>query len=186
MDVPIRGYADVHNRVVRIFLQAVGLQYDVNRGLPKFTYRRLPPEVLAWFNNECAYCGRAPPFVEEHVVPMNRKLVGLHAWGNIVPACRECNALKSPIDNRGEPWHAHPNLDVERRARIEKFAEQYGYAPNVAELKLVMEKLYLLTDRHTRGLVDFGVAASRPYIAGLNQPPPLLPEGDQLDDELDL
>ena len=168
----IRGYADVPNRVVRLFLQEAGLKYDENRGLPRFAFRRMPPEVLDWFGNMCAYCGGASPLVEEHVVPMNRRLVGLHAWGNIVPACVSCNAVKSPMDNRGESWQSHPNLDAKRRKRIEAYIMDYGYAPVVSELKLVMEKLYSLTNAHTRALVDFGVEAARPYIAGLHEPPP--------------
>jgi hypothetical protein len=172
----LRGYADVPNRVVRLFLQEVGLQYDANRGLPRFRYSKLPPEVLTWFKNACAYCGGPPPLVEEHVVPMNRKLVGLHAWGNIVPACKDCNNLKSPMDNRGETWHTHPKLNAKRRNRIEDFATKYNYAPIVSDLKVVMEKLYLLTDQHTRALVGFGVSAAHPYIAGLHLP---LPQADQ-------
>lgn len=110
--------------------------------------------------------------VEEHVVPMNRKLVGLHAWGNIVPACDPCNKAKSPIDNRGEDWRTHPTLDPERLRHIEKFIKRYRYAPVVSELKLVMEKLYRLSDGHTRALVEFSVIAARPFIAGMHKPPP--------------
>jgi hypothetical protein len=163
----MRSYSDVPNRTVRLFLQEAGLQYDENRGFPRFTFRTLPPELLTWFRNECAYCGGPPPFVEEHIVPMNRILVGLHSWGNIVPACKDCNSAKTPMDNRGEPWQSHPTLDPKRIANIEKYIKKYRYAPVIEELKLVMEKLYRLTDGHTRSLVNFSVVAARPFIAGL-------------------
>ncbi len=98
---------------------------------------------------------------------MNRILVGLHSWGNIVPACKDCNSAKTPMDNRGEPWQSHPTLDPKRIANIEKYIKKYRYAPVIEELKLVMEKLYRLTDGHTRSLVNFSVVAARPFIAGL-------------------
>jgi len=43
------------------------------------------------------YCGEAislGSMCEDHLVPMNKEALGLHAWGNIVPACKTCNASK--------------------------------------------------------------------------------------------
>ncbi len=40
------------------------------------------------------------------------------------------------------------------------------------ELKIVMAKLYELADQQTRALVEFGLVASRPYIAGMHTSPP--------------
>jgi hypothetical protein len=159
--MPLRSFADVPNRIVRLFLQEVGRQYDANRGYPRFG--SMPPNLIARFGNACAYCGAPPPLVEEHLVPINRTSVGLHAWGNIVPACKPCNDVKA-----GNAWETHSRLDNERRQRIAAYVAEYGYAPDVAELQIVLGKLYELADRQTRALVDFGLVASRPYIAGLS------------------
>lgn len=173
--MPLRSFADVPNRIVRLFLQEAGRQYDANRGHPRFG--SMPPALLARFGNACAYCGAPPPLVEEHLVPINRTAVGLHAWGNIVPACKACNDVKA-----GNSWENHPKLDDARRDRIAAYVTEYGYDPDVTELRVVLGKLYELADRQTRALVDFGLVASRPYIAGLHTPPPLT---SALDDELE-
>jgi hypothetical protein len=83
--------------------------------------------------------------VEEHLVPMNRESVGLHAWGNVVLACKPCNDVKS-----GNAWQSHPRLDVERRGLIEAYIAEYSYHPDVTELRVVLGKLYELADRQTR------------------------------------
>ena len=139
--------------------------------------------LLDRFDGRCAYCGSPPPpvLVAEHLVPMNRESVGLHAWGNVVPACKGCNDIK-----KGNPWHVHSKLDAQRREVIETYISEYDYNPDVAELKLVLGKLYDLVDGQTRALVDFALVASQPYIAGFHkQVLPITDEGiDDLDDDL--
>lgn len=132
----------------------------------------MPASLLTRFGGRCAYCGSPPPLVEEHLVPINRTALGLHAWGNIVPACRSCNDIKA-----GNAWQDHPQLDALRRAAIRRYIDDYGYAPDVAELRVVLGKLYELANVQTRALVDFGLVASRPYIAGLHVGTPE-PEAD--------
>ncbi|WP_144122231.1 HNH endonuclease [Catellatospora sichuanensis] len=161
----LRSYSDVPNRVVRLFLEQAGRQYDQNRGLPLFG--SMPTSLLSRFGNSCAYCGDAAALVAEHVVPINRTAVGLHAWGNIVPACEPCNKVKA-----GNPWEGHPRLDGPRRSAIAAYIAEYRYKPDVTELRIVVEKLYELADTQTRALIDFGLVASRPHIAGLHTPPP--------------
>lgn len=153
------------NRIVRLFLQEAGRQYDANRGYPKFG--TMTPALVERFAGCCAYCGEPPPpkLVEEHLVPINRSAVGLHAWGNIVPACKWCNDLKGH-----QTWEVHPRLNAARRQRIEAYIEEYDYSPDVSELRVVLEKLYHLSDAQTRALVEFGLVASRPHIAGLHGP----------------
>lgn len=163
----IRSYSDVPNRVVRLFLQEAGREYDLNRGFQPF--RRMNATLRDRFAGACAYCGGTEAsLVAEHIVPMNRVSVGLHAWGNIVPACKACNDIKS-----GHSWEAHAQLDEKRREAIRAYVAEHRYAPDVAELRVVLEKLYELTDRQTRALVEFGLVASRPYIAGMHTPPPV-------------
>ena len=163
--MPLRSFADVPNRIVRLFLQETGRQYDENRGLPRFG--SMTPALISRFGGCCAYCGAPPPpkLVEEHLVPINREAVGLHAWGNIVPACKTCNDIKAGAD-----WHLHPRLNEDRRASIESYIAAYAYDPDISELSVVLGKLYELTDCQTRALVDFALVASRPYIAGLHAP----------------
>ena len=151
------------------------MQYDANRGHAPF--RRMTPELVARFGGGCAYCGAIAPLVEEHLVPINRTAVGLHAWGNIVPACKPCNDVKA-----GHPWEAHPALNQRRREAITAYIAEYGYNPDVAELRVVLGKLYELADKQTRALVDFGLVAARPYIAGLHLPSAA--ERDAFTDEL--
>jgi 5-methylcytosine-specific restriction endonuclease McrA len=49
--------------------------------------------LKALFGHLCAYCRQHIPHLEQdHIVPLVRG--GLHIAGNIVPACRSCNAAK--------------------------------------------------------------------------------------------
>lgn len=63
-------------------------------------YVRLPREtrvaisrrsVFARDDHRCQYCGAAAENID-HVVPRSRG--GLHAWDNVVAACKRCNAAK--------------------------------------------------------------------------------------------
>lgn len=48
---------------------------------------------VAEFGGRCAYCGRQTAEIQQdHVVPVSRG--GNHTRGNIVPACKPCNARK--------------------------------------------------------------------------------------------
>src|SRR5438445_8889606 len=37
---------------------------------------------------------------QDHLIPTNKTSLGLHAWGNIVPACADCNGKKQGSDWR--------------------------------------------------------------------------------------
>lgn len=50
--------------------------------------------VIADFDHACAYCGAVGEVVRDHVIPINRLALGEHRLGNLVPACRPCNATK--------------------------------------------------------------------------------------------
>jgi hypothetical protein len=39
---------------------------------------------------------------QDHLIPMNKTSLGLHAWGSVVPSCQDCNAKK-----QGKEWHAY-------------------------------------------------------------------------------
>ena len=48
--------------------------------------------VLDFFGHKCAYCGEETGLEQEHIIPVNAG--GTFKIGNIVPACRKCNAQK--------------------------------------------------------------------------------------------
>ncbi len=197
-----RSRADVPNRIVRIFLEHAGEQYDRSRGLKP--YSKMTDELLD--RSYCADRGHRPhwnglrptrscrglmpatagasaycaaqdgPLVEEHVVPINRESVGLHAWGNLVPACKPFNAAK-----RSFPWKQHmaalPLSSVvraERTDRIGSVIAKYRYEPDVEQLRLIVLKLYDLSDRQTRGLLEFGLLASAGVLQSLHGPAPVI------------
>lgn len=72
---------------------------------------------------------------------MNKTSLGLHAWGNVVPACSPCNAKK-----QGGEWRdfiiQRARADAaERHSTVRAFLEKYRYAP-ARDLRDVAEELY--------------------------------------------
>lgn len=140
-----RGRADIANTALRIFLQEMGAAYDEERQLDVYDGKKHFAVVRNFFGQRCCYCGDdlIPGRVaQDHLIPMNKTSLGLHAWGNIVPACHECNAKK-----QGKEWHAYlvqrAGTDVgERYQRITEFVTEYKYAPDLADLRDVAEELY--------------------------------------------
>jgi len=140
-----RGRADIANTALRIFLQEMGAAYDQERGLAPYNGARHFSEVRGFFGERCCYCGDglAPNRVaQDHLVPMNKSSLGLHAWGNVVPACQDCNAKK-----QGKEWHAYlvsraKHDAAERYQRVTDFVAHYKYAPNPNDLRDTAEELY--------------------------------------------
>ena len=82
----------------------MGVAYDQERGREPYKKAKHFKTVREFFGDRCRYCGvefLTTPAVEDHLVPTNQTDLGLHAWGNIVPACRECNAKKQGRDWAG-------------------------------------------------------------------------------------
>jgi len=48
--------------------------------------------LCARYDNRCAYCGQAKKLTMDHIIPVVRG--GRHSIGNLIPACRNCNAQK--------------------------------------------------------------------------------------------
>ena len=142
-----RGRADIANTALRIFLQEMGAAYDEERELPLYDGRRHFLEVRAFFGERCCYCGanldEAPgDTAQDHLIPMNKSSLGLHAWGNVVPACQACNSKK-----HGQEWHAYlvqrAGADAsERYRRVTDFVAHYQYAPDLERLRGAAEALY--------------------------------------------
>ena len=140
-----RGKADIANTALRIFLQEMGAAYDEERGLTPYNGTKDFTAVREFFGERCCYCDvdlAAGRTAQDHLVPMNKTSLGLHAWGNVVPACQDCNAKK-----QGRAWHAYlveragPSA-AERYTRVTEFVRHYKYEPDPNDLRDTAEELY--------------------------------------------
>lgn len=140
-----RGKADIANTALRIFLQEMGAAYDEERGMTPYNGNRDFKTVREFFGERCCYCdtdlamGRA---AQDHLIPMNKTSLGLHAWGNVVPACQDCNSSK-----HGREWHAYlvaraGTSAAERYKRVSDFVAHYRYQPDPNDLRDTAEELY--------------------------------------------
>lgn len=78
-----------------------------------------------YFSHRCAYCGEeSKELVIEHVIPINKERLGEHRLGNLVPACRKCNA-----DKRDRDYREFLEGDSGAIARIEQYMESRNYVP---------------------------------------------------------
>lgn len=159
-----RGRADIANTALRIFLQEMGAAYDEERGLPVYDGKKHFLEIREFFGQRCCYCGGdllAGRFAQDHLIPMNKTALGLHAWGNVVPACQDCNSKK-----QGREWHAYlvrrAGVDAsERYERVTEFVSHYKYAPDLSRLRDVAEELYAEVGILSMALVSLKVKRVR-------------------------
>jgi 5-methylcytosine-specific restriction endonuclease McrA len=159
-----KAKSDIANTAVRIFLQDFGGEYDAVRDLPKYAKAKHLPEIAEFFGNRCCYCGAefgpGTPAVQDHLIPLNRTDLGLHAWGNIVSSCASCNAFK-----QGKPWHevvaarAHKQA-AERYKRISEFVAHYGYDPPY-DLAAATADLYAEAGEVTMSLIRTKIKRTR-------------------------
>jgi len=140
-----RGRADIANTALRIFLQEIGAAYDAQRGLQPYKKAKHFEQIKAFFDGRCCYCGTtftpASPAVQDHLIPVNKTALGLHAWGNIVPACPGCNSKKHLHDWRDFIIERAGANATERHARVKAFLKEYGYKPPF-DLRDVADELY--------------------------------------------
>jgi len=90
-------------------------------------------KVLTEFKYQCAYCGKADGLEQEHIVPVSSG--GRYEIGNIVPACRHCNASKG--DKPLIDWYStYESFDPDRLLHILKYMkssdESSDTSPDVA------------------------------------------------------
>ena len=69
--------------------------------------------VLNYFDYECAYCGEKNNLEQEHINPVSNK--ELYEIGNIVPACRRCNASKG--NKAMEEWYSQQKFYTETKCQ---------------------------------------------------------------------
>ena len=108
-------------------------------------------EVIDEFGRFCAYCGAKDNLVMDHVIPVNKRALGEHRLGNLVPSCRPCNVRKSDRDFR--EFLAD---DQARIAAIETHMQKHGYRP-IGDNKQVRE-IIELAHQDVRHLGDRYVA----------------------------
>ena len=131
-----RSKSDIANSAIRIFLQDVGKFYDQARGFNAFVPKKAQKEeLLEYFDYECCFCGAkitVESLSQDHLIPMNKASLGLHAWGNVVPCCKGCNNEK-----QHRSWmeflksKASSGQAKERAAKIEQFVAEKKYDPNL-------------------------------------------------------
>ena len=129
-----RSKSDISNSAIRIFLQDVGKFYDRERGFEPFSPNLgQKDQLLEFFGHRCCFCWTEidrSSLSQDHLIPMNKAHLGLHAWGNVVPCCRSCNNEKQQ-----KPWReflnkkAGPNLAKERCQLIDTFVSKMRYDP---------------------------------------------------------
>jgi len=130
-----RSKSDISNSAIRIFLQDVGKFYDQERGYEPFGPKvGQKDELLTFFDYKCCFCGSPidrKSLSQDHLIPMNKSSLGLHAWGNVVPCCSDCNNEKQQ-----RPWvdfikkKAGP-FSKERIELINNFVREKRYDPSL-------------------------------------------------------
>lgn len=76
------------------------------------------------FKGRCAYCGQGGSLEMDHAIPINIETLGEHHLGNLVPACKRCNAAK------GDQHYAeYLASEPDRRTAIDRHMAQEGYVP---------------------------------------------------------
>lgn len=132
--------ATVGNMTVRALLRLIGKKYDEKRGFEPFRKRHMVV-VRAFFDEECCYCGTRlnnGKSEQDHLIPMNMTECGLHAWGNVVPCCDECNDKK-----HGTPWELYrAEIAPNYAKRIDQFQIRYKYEFESAKLASVAKSLH--------------------------------------------
>lgn len=128
-----RSKSDISNSAIRIFLQEVGKFYDEARGFEPFGPKvAQKDELLDFFNHQCCFCGTRidrKSLSQDHLIPMNKSSLGLHAWGNVVPCCSPCNNEKQQ-----KPWKEFillkaGNESPSRAKLINEFVSSKNYDP---------------------------------------------------------
>jgi hypothetical protein len=130
-----RSKSDISNSAVRIFLQDVGRFYDEARGYEPFVPKvSQKDELLDFFESKCCFCRTEitrKSLSQDHLIPMNKTSLGLHAWGNVVPCCKDCNNEKQQ-----QPWKdflaEKAGAQAKRRAqKIDDFVSSKNYDPTL-------------------------------------------------------
>jgi len=167
----VKSKSDISNSAIRMLLQSAGAFYDEARGYKRFSTNRVEwKEVMKFFSNSCCYCGVSlteDNMTDDHLIPINKKSLGLHAWGNIVPCCRHCNKEK----HFGE-WRAFlktkssTKLYKKRADAILRYQKKYKYSPNL-ELEDIANNLYEDVGQVSSTLINLRLKQAESVIRSL-------------------
>lgn len=79
--------------------------------------------AIEYFNNECCYCGRKEPLVQEHFIPVSKG--GGYTANNIIPSCKSCNSSKGIKDFY--KWYPNQReYNIDREKRINGYLKGWG------------------------------------------------------------
>jgi len=92
-----------------------------------------------YFAHQCAYCGSSDELLIEHAVPINRRSLGEHRLGNLVPSCKKCNQSKASRDYR-----EFLGNDTLRIDKIEMYMDSRNYAPlgDNSQVRMILDMAY--------------------------------------------
>jgi len=96
-------------------------------------------ETINYFDNKCAYCNEQTKLVMEHAVPINKKYLGEHRLGNIIPSCKKCN------DNKhNKNFIEFLNDDINKIEKIQKYMDDKNYVPLTGneQIEMILEMAY--------------------------------------------
>jgi len=168
-----RSKSDISNSAIRIFLQNVGKFYDLERGFDPFSPTvKQKDELLEYFKNCCCFCNAEidrKSLSQDHLIPMNKAHLGLHAWGNVVPCCQACNNEKQQ-----KPWgdylasKAIPEEAEKRSDLINSFVSEMRYDPTL-NLHEYADNLYNDVGAVAQTLIDLRYKQAEEAIKQLIQ-----------------
>jgi 5-methylcytosine-specific restriction endonuclease McrA len=92
-----------------------------------------------YFAHQCAYCGVGDELLIEHAVPINRRSLGEHRLGNLVPSCKKCNQAKA-----GRDYREFLGNDTLRIDKIETYMDSRNYVPlgDNSQVRMILDMAY--------------------------------------------
>jgi len=96
-------------------------------------------ETLKYFDYKCAYCDKEDTLIMEHAVPINKKYLGEHRLGNLIPSCKKCNDKK-----HNKNFIEFLNDDIEKIGKIQKYMDSKNYVPLTGnkQIEMILEMAY--------------------------------------------
>jgi hypothetical protein len=96
-------------------------------------------ETINYFDNKCAYCNEETKLVMEHAVPINKKHLGEHRLGNIIPSCKKCNDEK-----HNKNFIEFLNDDIDKIKKIQLYMDNKNYVPLTGneQIEMILEMAY--------------------------------------------
>ncbi len=167
----VKSKSDISNSAIRMLLQEAGAFYDEARGYKPFKAKSQEwKEVLEMFSKSCCYCGillTEDNATNDHLIPINKTALGLHAWGNIVPSCQKCNKEKHSGDwklyiktKKGDAFYK------KRATTIRQYQKKFKYNPTI-NLKDVANNLYEDVGEVSETLIQLRLKQAQIIIQGM-------------------